>query len=222
MTGDVFDIVYLMVGQATATGYAGDWEAGVRLADEALDLAERSRSPIAVAWAAYAAGEVRLETEPDDALACLRRAVDASRSLGERMVWGVARLSEVTLGSRLRRFDDVHAYGELIEHWQRMGAWTQQWTTLCNLVVLLVDRGEQRWAARLLGAARVSSTASPSYGAEGERLERVVASLRRQLGDDLDAEIARGAELGDDRAVALALQAVRRLDVGVRPGVRIC
>ncbi len=30
-----------------------------------------------------------------------------------------------------------------------------------------------------------------------------------------------GAELGDDRAVALALQAVRRLDVGVRPGVRI-
>ena len=210
-TGDVLDVVYAMVGQATASGYSGAVEEAFEVADGALRIAERSGSPVAVAWAAYAAGEVRLENEPDAALARLAQAIEASRVVGERMVLGVARLSEVTLRSRLGIHVDVGAYGELVEHWQRVGAWTQQWTTLRNLIVLLVERGELRPAARLWGAAQSSPTASPIYGFEAQRLEQALATLRRRLGDDLDDEVAVGVHDSDEAAVVVALEVVRRL-----------
>lgn len=62
----------------------------------------RSRFPLALAWAAYGAGEVRLESELVLALELLDRAVRASGEVGERMVAGAARRDEdVAAGRRL-------------------------------------------------------------------------------------------------------------------------
>lgn len=205
--------VYVEVSEAMALAYGGDADAALPVADRALGIAEACGSPIALAWAAYGAGEVRLETDPEAALGLLERALVASHAVGERMIIGVAGLSTVTLRARLGGRDhDLGAYRELIEHWRRVGAWTQQWTTLRNLVELLARRGEEeRAAARLLGASQASGRAAPAYGAEAQRLERAVEALRWRLGPDLDIELAAGSELGDEGAVALALAIVDRV-----------
>jgi predicted ATPase/DNA-binding SARP family transcriptional activator/class 3 adenylate cyclase len=205
--------VYVEVSEAMALAYGGDADAALPVADRALGIAEASGSPIALAWAAYSAGEVRLETDPEAAIGLLERALVASHAVGERMIIGVAGLSTVTLRARLGGRDhDLGAYRELIEHWRRVGAWTQQWTTLRNLVELLARRGEEeRAAARLLGASEASGRAAPAYGAEAQRLERAVEALRWRLGPDLDTELAAGRQLGDEGAVALALAIVDRV-----------
>lgn len=130
-------------------------------------------SPIALAWAAYVAGEVRLETDPQRAIELLDDAIAASAEVGERMVAGVATVSALTLRSRLDpEGSDLTGYRDLLEHWRRVGAWTLQWTTLRNLVEVFAHRDEEVAAARLLGASEASATASPSYGAEATRLGR--------------------------------------------------
>lgn len=60
---------------------------------EPVVAAEAWGSPIAVAWAAFAAGEVRLEVEPEAAL-------------------------PITSRSRLGRIGDVGAFAEVVDHCQ--------------------------------------------------------------------------------------------------------
>lgn len=210
-TGGPLDVVYALAGEAQAWAYGGEPGKGLDPGDLALLVAEGCGSPLALAWAAYGAGEVRLETEPRRALALLDRAVGASREVGERMVAGVAALSALTLRSRLGELDaDLSGYRDLIEHWRQVGAWTLQWTTLRNLVEVLARRGEEVAAARLLGASEVSPTASLTYGAEAQRLERTAEALRWKLGERFEAEVAAGRRLGDEGAVALAQEVARR------------
>lgn len=209
--GQPIDQVYARVGEAMAAAYGDDPQGAVPAADEAIGVAEASGSPIATAWACYAGGEVRLDTDPDRALALLERAVAVSATTGERMVAGAAQLSALSLRCRLDQpgDQDLTAYHGLIEHWRQLGAWTPLWTTVRNLVELLVQRGDDRTAARLLGAAEASSTASPTYGAQARRLDAATASMRSRLGRELTAEIATGRRLGDLDAIALALEATR-------------
>ncbi len=55
-------------------------------------------------------------------------------------------------------------------------------------------------------------TAAPAFGADAERLENVARRLRQALGDHaFEAERRHGSDMGDDGAVALATQALRRL-----------
>ena len=206
--GHPIELVYAWMGEALAAAHGEDSAAAVSAAGEAIHVAEASGSPIAIAWAYCVAGEVRLESAPDEALSFLERAVASAASVGERMVFGAAQLSALSLRSR-QQVDhrDVVAYRELIQHWRRLGAWTPLWTTIRNLVELLIRRGDDRPAARLLGAANASPTASPAYGAEARRLDVATTEAHSRLGHEFDTEVAIGRSLGDAAAVALALQA---------------
>jgi hypothetical protein len=214
------DLAYGWVGEAMAAAYGDDPAAAPPAADEAIRVAEVSGSPIAIAWSCYAAGEIRLDDQPDEALGFLERALDAAAAVGERMAFGAAQLSALSLRCREHVEDrDVAAYHELIQHWLRLGAWLPLWTTVRNLAELLVRRGDDRHAARLLGAAQASPTSAPAYGAQARRLDAAAAEARSRLGSEFDAEVAAGRRLGDQAAVALALQATHPNAASTEPPV---
>lgn len=209
--GRPLDVVYSLTGVVLAWAYGDQPQLGLPAAEQALSVATASGSSLALAWAAYVAGEVRLEIEPERALELLDEASAASRHVGERMVAGVAAVSALSLRSRLGLVGaDLTGYRDLIEHWRQLGAWTLQWTTLRNVIEELARQGEEAGAARLLGASQASESASRSYGAEASRLKRTAEALRRRMGEAFEPEVAAGRRLGDEGALALALELVER------------
>ena len=108
------------------------------------------------------------------------------------------------------RHGDAHAalgrYPDLVDHWQRSGAWAQQWLTLRSLVEALARTGHAEGAAVLYGAMGASTNATPLIGADAVRLGAVLAGLRDDLGEPARTDLqARGAGLGDAGAVAYAV-----------------
>lgn len=112
---------YAHAGHALAYGYAGH-------------LAEGK--------AVLAAGEIRLEAEPQEALPYLRRGRDAAERAGSWFFADLAGLSVVCCAARLGETTDaMNHYATLIDHWHRAGAWVQFWIAVRSLVVLLARAG---------------------------------------------------------------------------------
>jgi hypothetical protein len=171
------------------------------------------------AWANYYAGEVRLETHPDEASILLARSLADATSLSSRLLLGAARLSVASLEAR---HGDPRAalahYPELIAHCERSGNWNGMWLTLRILIETLDRAGESVPAATLYGALEASATAPPLVGQDAGRLPGVLEHLRRQLGpEELRACQQQGAQLGDNGAVAFALAALRSPGAVVPP-----
>ena len=84
------------------------------------------------------------------------------------------------------------SYERAIRYWQGTGNWTQQWTTLRNLAVLLERRGDGETAAVLLASAAVAAEASVVADGTGttpdgvaplprtEVVARALAAIERQ------------------------------------------
>ncbi|HSK25661.1 MAG TPA: BTAD domain-containing putative transcriptional regulator [Jiangellales bacterium] len=198
---------------ALAAGYAGRRYEALRLLDRADGLAARSGSPTLRAYAAYVRGEVLALDRSPEAAVHLRRAIDLARRSGASFVEQVARL---TLASVAAREGDVReaasAYAEVIHHWLRTGGWTQQWTTLRNVAMLLGGQGAEQDAYLLLMVADAAPDASAVAGSGAEPLLRATSNLRSALGPDLAARLtARAAETPRHEAVDLALTALARL-----------
>jgi len=69
----------------------------------------------------------------------------------------------------------LSGYAELIEYWERTGAWLQQWTTLRNLAELLERLEDRETATVLRAAAEAAADASapqPVSGATPSRPPR--------------------------------------------------
>ncbi|MGE5762843.1 MAG: hypothetical protein ACM3ZF_02840 [Mycobacterium leprae] len=103
----------------------------------------------------------------------------------------------------------------MIEHWHRAGNWTQQWTTIRNVVEVLVRLRVDEPAAVLYGAVTSRPTAAPVFGADAQRL----AEARRVLGERLGADrwgaaVSRGVAFDDDDVVSFACET---LDVARLP-----
>jgi hypothetical protein len=97
----------------------------------------------------------------------------------------------------------------VIEHWHQAGNWTQQWTTLRNVIDLLVRLHRDHYAAVLHGAVTSRTNAAPVFGADAERLERARLVLTERLGQDAFASTtALGAALHDEEVVTRACAAL--------------
>ena len=135
-TGD--DTRRLVVGLcnvAVARVYANDVAGAHPLTDVALALAQRTRNPTNLAFATFTAGEIRAETAPRDALPFLERAIELAQAARNRFVAGVAGLTQVSVAARVGDPPAALAtYPPLVDHWRRLGTWTQQWTTIRTLV----------------------------------------------------------------------------------------
>jgi hypothetical protein len=113
---------------------------------------------------------------------------------------------------RSRRGDPRQAleiFRDAVQHWHRAGNWTQQWTTVRNVVDLLVRLGADEPAALLYGAVSTCSTAAPVFGADADRLEQAHRILTERLGAQrFTAAAASGTALGDDDVVGLVCDVI--------------
>jgi predicted ATPase/DNA-binding SARP family transcriptional activator len=209
--GDVPSRCEALCGQAIGLSYRGDAGEALAAAAECLAVADRIGSPVLRALAKYTMGEVRLDRDPQAALAHLddcRRLAASARAL---LIEGLGIVSSVTLRGRLS--DDpaaaLHAYREVIEHWRRIGNHTQQWITLRNLIPVLVRAEAFEPACILYGALASSPVRFPAAAdPEAVALAEAMALAENGLGLGAAAARARGVSLPLDGLAALALTAI--------------
>ena len=197
---------------ALARAYMGGITEAVETADQADRVATHA-GPAVRAFARYARGECRAESEPDAALELVEEAVELAASCGAWFVEGVARLTAATLRAR---HDDpaaaAPAYAELLRHWRRSGDWTQQWTTLRNVAELLVRLEVHEPAVVVAAAADADPSAPPTFGTESDRLERALTTAATRLDTErFDDAHALGQHLRSHEVVAVALEAIETL-----------
>jgi hypothetical protein len=102
-------------------------------------------------------------------------------------------------------------FPEVVEHWRSLGNWTQQWTTLRNVIDLFVRLGVDAPAAVLLGAVRAADTAAPAFGPDAESLAAARGLLLSRLGPArFTSEAALGESMSADDVVAFACAELRR------------
>jgi tetratricopeptide (TPR) repeat protein len=197
---------------AIALAYGGQSEEAVAQADTLLRTTMSVTNPSALGMAHYFAGEVRLESQPGEALPLLRRAITEAERAGNRFLLGIASASAVSLDARLGDgATGLERYASLITHWQQTGARTQFWITVRSFIEALQRSGQNEAAAVLYGALTASPTASPLAGADARRLADVVVDLVAQLGqDEFDALRAEGAAMGDEAATSNILDLFER------------
>ncbi len=198
-----------LVNQSTAVralGYVGETELALGLAEATLAGARRLGCPSATAWGLYLVGELLLEHDPPRALAALDESEALAASVGHNFLVGIAGTSATTLRGRRGDADEaIGRFPRLIDHWDRVGNWTQQWTMLRSLVVTLVRLGRDEPAAVLYGAMEASPAAAPLFGADARRLAGALEAVEQRAGrDQVMAWVGRGRRLGDDGVIELA------------------
>ncbi|WP_051399497.1 BTAD domain-containing putative transcriptional regulator [Haloechinothrix halophila] len=214
--GDRYHVAYAWVMWTLIATYRGEADAALAAARRAGQEAAALGNTHMRALTAYCRGEALAPQDPDAAVPWLDEAVGAAHEIGTRLVEAIALVTRSSV--RAERGDPdaaLASFWEAIDRLRRGGDWTHQWTTLRNLVFLLVRLGTAEAAeaaAGLIGALETSATAAQVYGADAARLRAVTAQLRDRLGKvGFDAEYERGRRMTDPDAVDVALTTIDRM-----------
>ncbi len=209
---DAYAFAFAVVNAALPLAYRSDGVGAVAAARRARSVAVTTNSPYVIAWADYTLGEALASVDPDEAIIAVDAALAAARDTRNRFLEGIALVSAASL--RARHGDPRAAlplFGQVIDHWQRAGNWTQQWITLRNVIDLFARLGADEPAAILCGTLGASRTAAPLFGADADRLASTSATLRARLGEQQHRRcLARGAAMTDDDAVMFAAAEIDR------------
>ncbi|HVL86048.1 MAG TPA: BTAD domain-containing putative transcriptional regulator [Pseudonocardia sp.] len=180
-------------------------EHGLPAAREAVRVAESTANPSARSMARYALGLVLKKADPDRALALFDEAGELAAAVRNFWWHGIALMEAAA--TRAVHADAGHACGALVEvldHWERVGDWSQQWVALRYAVRLLVRVDALDDAVALHIAIRAAGRPSPLDAAR-------VADLARRLGEARHAAAARtGSRLSGAGVVAHARAALAR------------
>jgi len=192
--------------------YAGENGPALDLAETAYRMAEQSAHPSSMAFCAYVLGEALQQQDPARALVMTERAMTLARSVRHRFWLGVALVSFASLQSRHGDpAQALHAFTEAIRYWWETGLWTQQWTTLRNLVEHFAAVGQLEPAATIYGATDAAEGAPPLFGPHGRRFMDVVRTLEKRMGaDPFAAAQTRGATMPRADVVSFALAEIDR------------
>ena len=129
-----------LLGLAQARTYAGAADEGLAFAEEQYRVVQPLGNPSMLALAWYDQAEALSTLDPDRAIEPYQRAIGLAESAGATFVEGIAL---VGLASLLGRSGDpstaLPLFRSIVDRWRQMGVWTHQWTTLRNLVQLLVE-----------------------------------------------------------------------------------
>ena len=134
-----------------------------------------------------------------------------ARRSGATFVEGVASVGLVRLwADRGRTRQALDGYRTLLVDWRRTGHWTQLWTTLRNLAVLLADTGQPEAAALVVAAADAAPEAAEvTVDAVAAELAATNERISAELGPELLAAVrARAASLPRTDVVDAALEAI--------------
>ena len=168
-------------------------EDGLPAAEESVRVAEETANPTARSMARYALGLVLKKSEPDRALALFDEAAELAESVQNFWWHGIALMeAAATRAVHGDPASAARALVEVLDHWDRVGDWSQQWLNLRYVTRFLVRTGADDAAAALHHALVRAGRPSPLTAAQ-------VARLGEQEGDGLT-----GVE-----AVALAQSCLR-------------
>ncbi|MFG1929689.1 BTAD domain-containing putative transcriptional regulator [Mycobacterium sp. NPDC048908] len=180
----VWTLFYLAICHAVLR----DPAAGLPAAEESVRVADSTANPTARSMARYALGLVLKKSEPERALALFDEAAELAASVQNFWWHGIALMEAAA--TRAVHGDPATAarlFIDVLDHWDRVGDWSQQWLNLRYVTRLLKRLGAHDDAATLHRALVSAGKASP---------------LRDQQ--------AGGAGLTGAQAVAMALAGLRR------------
>jgi len=165
-----------------------------------------------LALALYDQAEALSLTEPEAARHRYERAIGLAQAAGSSFVEGIALVGLASLlGRSGRPSTALPQFLSISDRWQDMGIWHHQWTTLRNLVQLLLRIGCCEDAAVLIHAIEASKTAAAAFGTDAERMADATGTLQTALGEcKWSSAVARGAALSDNDAVIFARDAINR------------
>ena len=142
-------------------------EAGLPAAEESLQVAETTANPTARSMARYALGLVLKKSDPERALVLFDEAAELAASVQNFWWYGIALMEAAA--TRAVHGDSVIAarmFIEVLDHWDRVGDWTQQWLNLRYVTRLLVRLGADDDAAALHHALVNAGKPSPLSAAQ--------------------------------------------------------
>lgn len=137
-------------------------DAGVPAADESMTVAETTRNPTALSMARYALGLVLKKSEPDRALALFDEAAALAASVQNFWWHGIALMEGAA--TRAVHSDPAiaaRALVDVLDHWDRVGDWSQQWLNLRYVTRFLLRVDDEEDAAALHLALIAAGRSSP-------------------------------------------------------------
>jgi predicted ATPase/DNA-binding SARP family transcriptional activator len=147
---DPIRLVWTLYYVAVCHAVRREPELGVPAAQESVQVAETTANPTALSMARYALGLVLKKSEPERALALFDEAGELAASVGNLWWHGIA-MMEAAATRAVHRDPETaaHAAVEVLDHWDRVGDWTQQWLNLRYVARLLVRLGADHEAVVL-------------------------------------------------------------------------
>jgi predicted ATPase len=167
-------------------------EDGLAAAREAVEVSDSTANPTARSMARYALGLVLKKSEPDRALTLFCDAAELAASVQNFWWHGIALMEAAS--TRAVHGDPAtaaEALIEVIDHWDRVGDWSQQWLNLRYVTRYLVRVGADGDALALHRALVDAGKGSPLDPGDVARLG-----------------VRRGRPLAGPEAVALARSAL--------------
>ena len=193
--GDSIRLVWTLFYVAICHAALRAAEDGVAAAEEAVEVSETTANPTARSMARYALGLVLKKSDPDRALALFDAAAELAASVQNFWWHGIAMMEAAA--TRAVHGEPATAAKQLIEvldHWDRVGDWSQQWLNLRYVTRFLVRISDDDAASALHHALVDAGKGSPLGPAQ---LARVAAR--------------NGVGLTGAEAVALARAALVRI-----------
>jgi predicted ATPase/class 3 adenylate cyclase len=212
--GDQWTEVNALQQLAMVCSLGGEPERGRILADEALSAARRLGNAALVVQALFAAGQARVDTEPDVAVELLDEMTTAGRirralNLGNAAFFkGIAQLR---LGQRQQAARSLQA--ALVFLQETGGEFFT--STVIATAAALVTRRAPAAAAQLLGALErfATETGIPGAPADVATRQRTRTRVEQTLGPDAFNDAwTQGAAMTIDEAAALAHEELGKLD----------
>jgi len=218
LAGDVFREKLAVQTRLLAVSYGGAHAEAMAGAQALVN--DPHSSGIAKAWSAYVLGEVVMPVDPERAGQILEQVLVDAERLSDRFLAGVALVSAASLRARRGQLHlAAPMFARVLEHWQKMGNWTQRWTTFRTIAELLERLGDATSAALLLGAARAETRPAQAFGDDAARLDTMSDRLATVLDAEQLATLFRsGAVMSDEAVFELARDALRRQISPADPG----
>jgi len=154
----VWTLFYVAICQAALRTPA----AGLAAAEEAVQVADATANPTARSMGRYALGLVLKKSEPDRALVLFDEAAESAASVQNFWWHGIALMEAAA--TRAVHGDPARAASDFIvvlDHWDRVGDWSQQWLNLRYVTRLLVRLGADEDAVALHRALVRAGKPSP-------------------------------------------------------------
>ncbi|WP_019874871.1 BTAD domain-containing putative transcriptional regulator [Sporichthya polymorpha] len=164
-TGEPVRLVWTLYYLAVCSAVLRNPEAGRVAAEESVEVAERCGNPTARSMGQYALGLVQKKSEPQLALARFDEAARLAAEVHNFWWEGIALMeAAATRGVHGDPAAAARAFLAVLDHWDRVGDWTQQWLNLRYVARLLARIGADEAAGTVHRALVAAGRPSPLTG----------------------------------------------------------